>query len=358
MPRWLGLALDPTPGGSNFDTLSDPGPVDIPDPTTWIPVETAQGAKGFTDSDTNNLAYGVRGASAPLPYRAKPTLTFQTDLFSKAAKLLITAGLGKIGTPTGTAPAPIKTPVAPVGSGEQLPALVAWLVRDGQTDRFTGLWVDSMTITVAGAVPTLQVTLNALYQETVATPGSLPTTSYTGYGVDQKYSGVKFKVKQGAEGSEVAINCVANFAVTLNNGLEDDEDVVYCRGDNVVTRLSGGRYRHRQWPGQHAVGDQATTGSLGFGTTRLDIEERQLFADAERVVAEFYENPLGTTPASDRLLRLVIPQQVITGGDGASPLTRTGPIKSSYEWGGFIDPATNADIVAEFVDSTALTLAA
>lgn len=358
MPRWLGLALDPTPGGSNLNALADPGPIDIPDPTTWIPIESAQPNKGFTDSDTNNLGYGKRGGSAPLPFRARPTLTFQTDLFSKAAKLLIAAGIGKVGAPTGTAPAPIKTPVSPADTGDQLPGLVAWLVRDGQTDRLSGLWVDSFTVTVQGAVPTLQVTLNALYQETVQTPGSLPTASYVGYGVDQKYSGVMFKVLQGASGSEVAVDCVANFAFTYNNNLEDDEDVIYCRGENVLTELVDGRYRRRQWPDKHVLGEQALTGTIGFGSTRQDIEERQLFATAERVVAEFHENPLGTTPPSDRLLRIVIPQQVITGGDGADAYSRNAPIKASYEWAGFLDPATGTDIVAEFVDTAALTVAA
>lgn len=356
MPRWLGLAIDPTPGGTTLDVLATPGPIVIPDPTVWIPIEEATPDKGFTNTDTNNLGYGVRGSSAPLPFRARPKLTFTTDLFSKAAKLILPCALGVIGTATGTPPVAVKTPVRPADFGAQLPTLIGWLVRDGQTDRMTGLAVDSFTITVQGGVPTLQVSLTALYHESVPTPGTLPTVSYTGFEPDQKYSGVMFKVLHGPELTETPINCIANFSWTFNNNLEDDEDVVFCRGQNVLTTVTGGRYRRRQWPGQHVLGEQSNSGNIGFGAPRQDHEDRQLFVTAERIVAAFFENPLATTPPADRTLRIVIPQQVITGG-GADAYSRSDPIKSSYEWSGHIDPATGTDIVAEFVDTAALTLA-
>jgi hypothetical protein len=353
MTRLLGLAVDPTAGGSTLDAITSGGVITIPDPTFWVPDSNAQVTDGYENTDRGDEKRGVRGPYAPVPFRAKPTLTFTVRLYHPIATWLLPAALGKRLAPVGSAPAAIKTPFVPADGLANLPSFFAWVVREGQTDRLSGVVIESVALNVTAADPTLEVTARALYQEPVVTP-TLPSFSFAG--MDDPYAAVTFKAQLGASGSEVPISCVGDFTMSYTNGFEDDADVVYCRGENVLSKLVGGRYLRRQWPGRHLIGEQSTTGTLTFGTTRQDMEDRKLFATATRFIADIKQNPIaGTNPPADRNIRITIPQWVVTGGS-ADPSQRTGPIKSSYEWGGFVDPTTTENLRIEILDSAPIPL--
>lgn len=352
--RALGLAVDPNSGdgGSTLDLLLDAGPVEFATPTLWVPLTTGQADKGYSNTDRNDEARGTFAKAAPVPDKATPSFTFTCRLYDPLAKYILPRVLPAIGSTSGTVPAAVTTPLRPTADG-QLPALHAVLIRDEQVDQFAGVWFEQVVVKFAEGDPTIDVTARALYHQTDEA-GDLDPFEPDFSDLGDPYAGVTLTAKTGAGGG-TRIACLGTFDLTFNNGFETDPDVVYCRGENVLTTTVSGKYKRRQYPGRHIVGDRDITGNLSFGTVRPDMEDRLLLSTAERLVVTAFGNPLGTTPAADAALSFEMPNFVATDG-GADDLARSGPIKSSYQYGGFVDDTSGDDLIVRFVDTAAITL--
>jgi hypothetical protein len=347
--RWLGLVDDAEPGGSTLDALADPGPVAIPAPDYFIPVTAANADPGLRNLDRDNEVRGRRGNVAPVAFASAPSLTFEARAYPLLLRRIIPAALGGAPVDTGVAPAAITSTVEPLESGA-LPAMHATLVREEQTDRLAGLVIEEFELNLpADEEGTLSVTAQGLYHEPAAT-SSPPSPTYLGH---EDAFMLRDVVAFTGDGAGVRIDCLGGFGLTWNNGLVDDFRSRFCAGENVRDFLVGGLRQRLWYPGRHKLGPQAITGRLDFGTTRPDLEERRLVLAAEKLVVELSAGPLGTTPDADEMLRLTVWKHALTGG-GAEALAREGDITSSYEFTGYLDPASGKDLTAAFVGDAGL----
>jgi len=356
MARSLGLAVDPTAGGTKYDdVVATPTPVAIPDPTVWIPATTATMSRNPNNLNRNNEVRGVRGSAAPIAFSADPTVSFESRAYPQVAKLVLSAALSGTPAATGTAPAAITTKIEPT-QANPLRTLVAHLHREEQYEVESGIAVDSVELKLpADAEGTLTVEGKALYHDVKQTlPSPLPTTSYTGLG-EHTFMLRDVKAYKGA-GAGVLIDCLAGLTIKFDNGLIDDFTSRFCAGQNVRSYTVNSQ-SYRQWyPTRHRIGPQLITGRLDFGLTRPDLELERVLAVADKLVIEASAGPISpaTTPAVDEVLRITLAKSVLTGG-GADPLVDEGDIKSNYEFGGFVDPSTGKDITVEFVSKTAVS---
>lgn len=355
MARWLGLALDPTRGGTTYDDITaDVDPVEIPDPTIWVPATTAQASPGSNNLDRNNEVTGSRGNPPPVSFSADPSVTFESRAYPAIVKPIISRALSSIGTPSGTRPAAITTEINPTDSNP-LAALVVHLLREEQYDVLTGVAVGSFSLNLpVDAEGTISLgDGRALYHDVPQTlPDPLPTPSYTATGGRQTYMLRDVSAFLG-DGAGVRIDCLAGFRLDYNNSLIGDFQSRYCAGENIrIVRVGGVDYRI--WlPGRNKIGPQRITGTLDFGVTRPDLELARMIAQAQKLVVECTAGPAGTTPAADEMMRITLHKQVFMDG-GAGDLVKDGDIRSSYQFEAFLDPATGRDLTVEFVSSAAV----
>jgi hypothetical protein len=353
MARWLGIAPDPNSavGGSTYDLLTEDGPIDWTEPTVFLPVTDGNSERNHEDTPRNDETTLGRGSVPPVSYRADPGWSFSVPAYMPVLRQVLPAAYGKVGPATGVAPAAISTPISPVDYGAKLPSLMIWLVRDGLLERHSGAWIEQLTLNTQGARPMLQVSGKSLYRE-ASDAVDLPAP--TRISAKDTLASVTFSARTGAAAG-VPIGCVTGFTLTHNNNFETDADARFCADENVLTELVGGRYKRRQYPGLHILGEHTTTGTIAMAKPRVDMEGRMLLAESERMVASLTGNPIdGANPAADEALVIDMPSWVVTGGEGASALTKTGTIKASYDWGGFVNEETGADLTVSLVDKTAV----
>jgi hypothetical protein len=349
--RTLGLAVDPTAGGSTYDDLS-PDPVEFVDPTEFVPVTTAQVAKGLRTLDRNDEVRGVRGPAPISSFASEPQLTFETRCYAPIVKRMLRAGLGGAVTPTGVAPAAITSKFGPVSSGGVLPALMGTVIRDGQRDRLSGLAVNNTTLTFGVDTDgTISGELWGLYHEVDETdPGDLPAPTYAG-SIDT------FKLRDallfGDDGTEQIVD-LSGFSLAFANNLISDFESRFSAGENIRAITAGGTSSRLWYPKRNKLGPQAVTGTLNFGVLKPGQELLALISRSQKLVFEVAGGPAGTTPPAKETLRIVLHNAILTGGDGASPLVREGDIRSSYEFTAYVDPIVNKDIEIEYVAAAAL----
>lgn len=356
--RFLGV-LDDTnsaTGGTTYEDLVDPGPITYPTPANFFPVVSGSVDSGLEDRGRDDEVRGRRGSTPPLPWRAAPSATFRSRLYPGVAKWVAPRVLGKTVAPSGTAPAVVTSVFSPVGHGGRLPAINLVMAREDQLDYLWGCWIDSAEFEFTSEGEAfVTVTVQALFHEAVPLGGKTFTPNTATY-LDP-YAGVTLAAKTGPAGSLVPIDCIGNLTVSFNNQFSDDDDVRYCKGQNVLKEAVGSSYRYRHYPTRHKLGRQEITGSIGFGEVQPTLEERRVITTADVLQAEVTGNPAGTTPEADQLLRISLFAHVLTGG-GADELGEEGEIKSSYEFSAHLDPATGKDIEIAFADSAAVTLPA
>ena len=155
------------------------------------------------------------------------------------------------------------------------------------------------------------------------------------------------------------IDCLAGFGLTFDNSLTDEAIAIYCAGQNIEETsgvdIGGDTVVSKlQYPYRNRLGEQVITGRLDFGDTRPDMELQKLFATASQLIVELTGGPLPTAvvPAADEMMRITVERTVPTSGT-AEPLVREGVLTSSYEFGGFLNPASE-DIKVEFVGEDAI----
>lgn len=357
MSRWFGFIDDPTSGGSTFDDLAATA---IAAPTTFVPVTSAQADAGLVQLNRDDEVRGRRANVAPISFASAPSMTLEARAYPKLVRSLVRKVLGGTIASVGTAPASIASTVGPLQSGN-LPALICWLLREGQLDRLTGGIVEELEFNFPiDGEGTVSATIQGLYHDSDdsaaavdpdGTPAeAIPTAAYTGYGDT-------FMLRDASAfvgGALVELTDLAGFGLTFNNGLYDDMRSRFQPNHNVETVQIDG-VTHRLWyPERHKIGPQSVTGRIDFSDVQPSREIRRLVTHAEKLVFEVAAGPLGTTPAADEMLRLTLYKQVLTGG-GAEPLQRESDQVSSYEFSAYLDESTNKDIEATLVGTAALT---
>lgn len=361
--RWLGFIADAIAGGSTLEDLEAVvGAEAILAPTEFVPVTTSQVDSGTDDLDRNNEIRGRRANVAPASFASAPSLSFEARAYPKLLRRLVRNALGGSISSSGVAPASISSTVGPLQSGD-LPALVMWLIREGQTDRLTGLWPSEVELNFPiDEEGTVSATLNGLYHRagpTGALPddpnaepaAAVPTPTYTGY--DDAFM-LRDAIAYLGAGAGVEIPSLAGFGFTFNNGLIDDFRSRFRPRHNIeVVDVDGDE--HKLWfPERHKLGPQNVTGRIDLSDVDPDSEARRIVRHAEKLVFEVAAGPLGTTPAADEMMRLTFYKQSLSGG-GAEPIQREGDQVASYEFTAYLDEGTNKDVEATFVGAAALT---
>lgn len=350
MSRWIGLAIDPTAGGTTYDKVTDTtAPVAIPDPTIWIPESTATASPGSTNLDRNNENRGVRGMPAPKAYRLDPKVSFESRAYPKVVKPVISRALGRIGaTSGGPSPRAITTPIETAQSNP-LPALVAHVLREEQYEILTGVAINTFELDLAvdaEGVIRLSDGWGLYYDVTdvVPDPGDIAPV-FSGYGPTYTIQNAIAYVGDAA----TRIDCLAGFTLSVNNNLIADTRSRYCAGENIRNYSLNGNTYSVWLPTRNKISSQTITGTLDFGQTRPDLELRHILADAQRFVIECSCGPAvpATTPAANEMMRITTYKQVFTDG-GADPMVKDGDIRSSYTYGAFLDDS-NRDLLVEFV---------
>lgn len=353
MARWIGLATDPTAGGTTYDQIVDTtSPVAIPRPDLWVPYTTATATGGSSNLDRDNEGRGTRASPAPTAFREEPRGSFECRAYPPMVKAIIARALSSVATATGTRPAALTTAITPTQSNP-LSALVMHLLREEQYDVITGLAVNSFELSLeADAEGTIALSDGwGLYHDVADTvPGGIDRPTYTGLGDTYKLRDAIAYVGDSA----TRIDCLAGFTLSWSNNLIADVISRYCAGENVRSYTYNSN-PYRIWlPARNKINRQTATGQLRFGTTRPDLELRRILSDAQRFVIECSAGPIipATTPVADEMMRITFYKQALTDG-GADALVNEGDIRSSYTYGAFADDSGN-DVKVEFVSSAAV----
>ncbi len=352
MARWLGLLKDTnsSTGGTNEDALTGAALTAYQgSPNIWVPASTAQANKGLQPGDRNNEVRGNRGQVSPIARRAEPELTFSSHAYLTLLRAIVPAWFSSDPTNTGTGPASINSKFSP--TPVLVPrALFATLLREGQTDRMSGLAVNTLNFDFGlDNEATVEANLLALYHEIVAT-SSPPTPSWTGYDESTLLHGLQVKAYD--TGGVVAIPCVAGFTLSLDNNLSTDVVTRFCGGTNFVQRTDGGVRRQISYPNQNKLRKRQVSGRIEFADVLPSRETAEIFSVPDKIVIEASAGPLGTTPPADGLMRITLYNAVWTGG-GAEPLTDDSDQRSGFDFAGGLD-STNKDIEIEFVGAAAV----
>lgn len=361
--RWLGYVADPVAGGSTLEDLEAVvGAEAILAPDEFVPVTTGQVDPGTQDLDRDNEVRGRRGNVAPVSFASAPSLQFEARAYPKLVRRLIRNVLGGTISSAGAPPASVSSTVGPLQEGN-LPALMAWLIREGQADRLSGLWASEVELNFpVDEEGTVNATLNGLYHRvspTGALPddpngepaAAVPTPAYVGY---EDTFMLRDAIAFLGAGAGVELTGLAGFGFTFSNGLIDDFQSRFQPRHNIEVIDVDGE-EHKLWfPERHKLGPQNVTGRVDLSDVDPDSEQRRILRHAEKLVFEVAAGPLGTTPAADEMMRLTFYNQSPSGG-GAEPIQREGDQRSSYEFSAYIDPTTSKDVEGTFVGAAALT---
>jgi Phage tail tube protein len=357
--RWLTLDPDPTAGGTSLDDLEGTlaGTIPVPDPADAVVVTTGNVDPGVRTLNRDDDVRGRRANASPISFAAAPSMTFEGRAWTSILRRLLPRAMGgALAQAGGPDPAAAQTTVQMAQDGN-LPALIGTLVREGQIDRVTGLWVDELTVNLpADGEGTIEGNLMGLYHEVdeTANVAGLPTIAGAADQADA-YMLRDVSAIMG-DGAGTPIDCLGGFGFTINNNLSDDFRTRFCAGRNIFEALIDGDLKRLWYPDRNKLGPQTVTGRLDFGDVRPDRELRRILTHAEKLVVELVGPPLGTTPPADEMVRLVFWKQTPTGG-GAEPLQREGDQQSSYEFTAYLDDATGKDLEAVLVGTDPFTYA-
>jgi hypothetical protein len=363
LSRWIGFADDPTSGGSTYEVLTAGTPVDIPVPTMFTPATGAQVDFGQTPLARTDEVRGKRGDTAPVSFLAAPKWSVDARAYPvQLRKLLRNALGGAITHAGGAAPKAYEDTVVPLEEGLP-PMLVAWLKREGQLDRATGLIVSELAMNFPiDQEGSFTASLDALYSQvqpysSAKEPGGSAKAAKSVSSADYSADVETFKLRDGVVllgSSEVEIPNLGGFSVTFNNGLIEETRAKFKPGHNIEkTTLES--VVHKLWyPQRHKLGPQTVTGKFELSEVDPTQELKKALLHAEKLIFRVAAGPLGTTPPAEEMLQLTIGQMARTGG-GAEPLVRQGDQFASYDFTGYISTSGETDIEGTFIGATALT---
>jgi hypothetical protein len=355
MSRWFGYAADATPGGSTLDDVSAGGTPVIPAATAFVPVTTAQADPGTSDLDRNDEVRGVRGNAPSEAFASIPTMTFGARAYPELLRKFLRNALGGAPANSGVAPAPIESTIGPLQSGN-LPAVIGWLLREGQLDRMTGAVVEELTLNLpVDGEGTIEATLAGLYHQVddSGTVGALPNAAAGFGGFDDVFRlmDVNAIVKATAPASPSTASPASGSPSTTTSSTTSAPSSAPARTSGS-TRSSTGSTGSGTRTSTSSAPRPSPAGSTS-ATSSPTASSAASCATAEKLVVELTGGPLGTTPAADEMVRLTFFKQAPTGG-GAEALQRDGDQVSSYEFTAYVDPTTGKDVEATFVGTAAV----
>jgi hypothetical protein len=369
MARWIGVGADPNSatGGSTWEKLVLPATTKIALPTLFIPATTATVEDQDKPIDRKTEVRGRRGEAAPQSFRVEPIMDIETHAYPTALRNLLRNCIGGTPTSTGTAPAPVESTVEPLQSGF-LPTLNVWLLREEQLDRMTGAVVASVEVACGiEGEGTMKASLEGLVHDVEPATGykdpsgaigeALPTPTYEGY--EYAFMLRDLIAEHGPTGTLVKIENLVGLTFTFNNGMITDPRSKFRAGHHIETREID-TVKHKLWyPAAHKMGPQVVTGKIDLGSlegapSALAESKRQV-AHADKLVAIYTAGPLGTTPPAEETMTVTFYKHALTGG-GADPLVREGDQYASFNFSGYIDPASgNKDVAVKYVGKVAVT---
>lgn len=349
--RQFGIKKDATVGGS---ALSDLVSAAIPDADDLWPVQTANVDKNTSHLDRNDEVTGFRGNPAPEEFRKDPRVNVKGLAYSRLLEILWFYALGGPDVVSGAAPAARTHLGKPVGYGAgALPALHAHIVRDGQTDKVSGCYVNQITsaFTLDGH-GTFEAELWGLFHAALNNP-TVPTLAR--HARDIKTFKLR-DLKAYFGGSPTPVPGVTGFSITYNNNIVDDSDARFQAGSEIHELADpGGAVRRIWYPTEHFLGgSQAITGEINFASVKQAEDVKHDLAYAEAIVAEVEGVSIATTPAAKELMRFSVLNAVRSGG-GAEEMQKEGVQKSSYQFGGYLD-GSGADLKVESVNNVATAI--
>lgn len=368
MRRWLGLIDDPAAAGSTFDVLAAvaPGGPAIPVPDVFVPVTTAQVEPGVSPLDRDNEVRGRRGNTAPISFRAEPALSFESRAYPPLVRKVLRKALSGAVATSGVAPAAITSTFGSAQSGN-LGALIAWLIREEQLDRLTGLWLSEVELNFPiDEEGTVSTTGAALYH-TVGDPDTLgddpngePAAALPVVGdndfvayTDTYMLRDAYATRGAGAGTEIAD--LAGFGFTFNNGLIDDARSRFRPRKNIE-EFAVDTVPHKLWyPQRNKLGAQAVTGRIDLANVDAVSELKRLLQHSEKLVFEVGGPAISpaTTPPADDIMRLTFYNHAPTGG-GAEPIQREGDQVATYEFTAYVEASTGKDVEASFVGAAAM----
>jgi len=363
MSRWIGFVQDPASGGTTLDMLMEATPPKILKPDRWLPATAATMEAAPRELNRNDEVRGRRANTPPMSFSAAPVATVDLRAYPKALRTLLVYALGGTITPTGTAPASIVSGITSMQEGN-LPALMAWLLREEQLDRMTGVIVHNIELDFkVEAEGTIKAALEGLFRDTWASaaeakePGGTAaeapgTPTYEGF--DYTFSLRDLTAVTGS--TKTPIEGLTEFAITFDNGMITDAASRYAAGHNVQKTTIDTVQHKLWWPAKHKAGAQNITGKIGLSGNQTGKELKHIFTHAELLEATVAAGPLATTPPAEELMKIIIGKHCLTGG-GAEPLVREGDQRASFNFGGYLDSTTGKDIEVLFTGKEAVTLA-
>lgn len=354
--RFLSLQPDPVAGGSTYDALTTGGTV----PAAWpavaglLPVTGGSVDLGRTQTDRDDDVTGLGASQAPETLSLAPEVTIEMRAFPAIAHRMIRDILKGPATATGTAPAAITTTIDPGPQDAAERCSIATLVREGQVDRVSGVAFNELELEMAiDEDATISATGLGLYHD-VLTEAEAGLTAP----LDQP-TGHVYKLRDvfaylGA-GAGVQIDCVAGFGLTFTANLDDDAQSRFCGGRNQPEEVVNGQRYRRWYPDRHKrKGKRGVTCRIDYASTQPDQELALILSKADRLRVEISGARLGTTPAADQMLGLILHRVVPTDG-GPDEMNANDALRSSYEYGVYLDPDTSKDIQAEIVGTAAIS---
>lgn len=362
LSRWIGFADDPTAGGSTYEVLTAETPVDIPVPTLFVPATGAQVDFAQTPLTRTDEVRGKRGDTAPASFAASPKWTVDARCYPAVMRKLLRNALG--GTIThagGPSPKAFEDTVVPLEEGLP-PMLVAWLKREGQLDRATGLIVSNLAMNFPiDQEGSFVCQMDALYSQiqpysTAKEPGGSVKAAKSVSSADYSTDLETYKLRDGivkVGSGEVEIENLGSFSLTFDNGLIEDFRAKYKPGHNIEKTTLESVTKKLWYPQRHKLGPQAVTGHFDLSEVDPTQELKKALLFAEKLVFRIQAGPLGTTPAAEDTLQLTIGQMARTGGS-AEPLVRAGDQYAGYDFTGYISTSGEKDIEATFVGATEL----
>jgi hypothetical protein len=353
--RFLSLQPDPVAGGSTHDALTTDGTVAPAWPALagLLPVTGGSVDPGLTQIDRDDDVTGLGASQAPETLSSAPEVTVEMRAFPAVAHRLIRDALKGTATASGTAPAAITTTIEAEQDGPER-CSIATLVREGQVDRVSGVAFNEIELEMAiDEDATISATGWGLYHD-VLTEAEAGLTAPLDQPVGHVYKLRDVYAYLGA-GAGVQIDCVAGFGLTFSANLDDDAQTRFCAGRQIAETVINGQ-RYRVWyPDRHKrKGKRGVTCRVDFASTQVDQELARILSKADRLRVEIAGARLGTTPEADQMLGLILHRVVPTDG-GPDEMNANDALRSSYEYGVYLDPDTNKDIQAEIVGTAAIS---
>ena len=358
--RLFGITDDAIPGGSSYDDLLvGAGGTElkaIPDATIFWPVTGGAVDKNLERLGREDEVRGRRPALPPMPFRARPVITFPVPAYRSVLEKIVKKALGGTDTVVGTV-SPYTHTIDALGFGSTaLPAFHIQLVRDDVNLKVSGNSIQRFTMNFPlDGEGTCEVEAFGLYNQMYA--AAIPSATFTDVNDvlmlrDAKafFDPTSVPAAPGTI-TGTQIPDLQGFEFTWTNNLNPK----FYAGRNISTLAIGTPPLTRKvwWVEENKLGaSQDVTFALQFGNPSVAQELAAEYGQIQKLVVDIAGGPI---TGGVELLRVTIYNGEWTGG-GADALSARDDLNSRFEGGAFYSQADSKDVKIEFVNSSATPL--